>query len=158
MAPPPTITHCASLRMHHLPVIHLASLLSAGRRRYTRPGPRVGSCFRTGLRLSSMTISDYRSALVTGASAGIGEAVVTDLCARGLTVHAVARSEDRLEALADATGCTNHVLDVRDTTAMEDLFGSLGVDVLVNNAGVVGQSSRFPMQTRPISTRQSPPT
>ncbi len=83
-----------------------------------------------------MTISDYRSALVTGASAGIGAAVVSDLCARGLTVHAVARREDRLKALAAATGCSTHVLDVRDTAAMDGLFGSLGVDVLVNNAGV----------------------
>jgi len=83
-----------------------------------------------------MTISDYESALVTGASAGIGAAVVSDLCARGLTVHAVARRQDRLVDLAAATGCTTHVLDVRDTVAMEELFGSLGVDILVNNAGV----------------------
>ena len=83
-----------------------------------------------------MTISDYRAALVTGASAGIGEAVVADLCARGLTVHAVARRKDKLKALGVATGCTTHVMDVQDTTAMDDLFGSLGVDVLVNNAGV----------------------
>ena len=83
-----------------------------------------------------MTLTDYDTALVTGASAGIGAAVVADLCGRGLTVHAVARREDRLAELAAATGCSTHVLDVRDTGAIDDLFGSLDIDVLINNAGV----------------------
>ena len=83
-----------------------------------------------------MTLTDYDTALVTGASAGIGAAVVADLCGRGLTVHAVARREDRLAELAAATGCSTHVLDVRDTEAIDDLFGSLDIDVLINNAGV----------------------
>ena len=48
-----------------------------------------------------MTISDYQSALVTGASSGIGEAVVEDLSQRGLAVHAVARRAERLEELKE---------------------------------------------------------
>ncbi len=48
-----------------------------------------------------MTISDYQTALVTGASSGIGEAVVEDLVKRGLTVHAIARRADRLEELKE---------------------------------------------------------
>ncbi len=83
-----------------------------------------------------MTLSDYRSALVTGASSGIGAATVAVLRARGLTVHAVARREDRLQELADLTGCTTHVLDVRDTNGLNVLATSLRVDVLVNNAGL----------------------
>ncbi|RMT79461.1 Oxidoreductase, short chain dehydrogenase/reductase family [Pseudomonas savastanoi pv. nerii] len=47
-----------------------------------------------------MPFSDYKTALVTGASSGIGEAVVERLCAEGLQVHALARSADKLAALA----------------------------------------------------------
>ena len=83
-----------------------------------------------------MALEDYRTALVTGASSGIGAAVVTALAARGLTVTAAARREDRLEALAEETGCTPLVLDVRDTKALYDALGGLEVDVLVNNAGL----------------------
>ena len=83
-----------------------------------------------------MTISDYKTVLVTGASAGIGAAVVRDLTSRGLTVHAFARRAERLNDLAAETGCTPHQLDVRDTSAMTELFSEIGADVLVNNAGV----------------------
>ncbi len=83
-----------------------------------------------------MALDDYRTALVTGASSGIGAAVVTALRARGLTVHAAARRAERLEALAAETGCQPVVLDVRDTAALYDALGGLEVDVLVNNAGL----------------------
>ncbi len=83
-----------------------------------------------------MALDDYRTALVTGASSGIGAAVVTALTARGLTVYAAARREERLEALAKETGCTPLVLDVRDTEALYRALGGLEVDILVNNAGL----------------------
>ena len=83
-----------------------------------------------------MTISDYQTALVTGASSGIGEAVVGDLAKRGLIVHAIARRADRLEELKEKTGCTTHILDVRDTKELNDLFSSVAPDILINNAGV----------------------
>ena len=75
--------------------------------------------------------------LVTGASSGIGAATVRRLVAEGHLVHAVARREGRLAALAEATGCTTHVLDVRDTDGVMATTESIGpVDVLVNNAGL----------------------
>jgi 3-hydroxy acid dehydrogenase/malonic semialdehyde reductase len=83
-----------------------------------------------------MAISDYKTALVTGATSGIGAEVVKQLCARGLTVHATGRRADRLEALAGETGCRTHALDVRDTAALYDTLGGLSVDILVNNAGI----------------------
>lgn len=83
-----------------------------------------------------MAIGDYQTAVVTGASSGIGAATVEALCARGLDVHAIARRADRLAVLAERTGCVPHVLDVRDTAALDRLLHSLETDVLVNNAGL----------------------
>jgi len=83
-----------------------------------------------------MSFSDYRTALVTGASSGIGAAVVERFCREGLEVHAVARSAERLAELARRTGCRAHALDVTDTAGLAHLAGEVGFDILVNNAGV----------------------
>jgi NADP-dependent 3-hydroxy acid dehydrogenase YdfG len=83
-----------------------------------------------------MPFSDYRTALVTGASSGIGAAVVRRLRAEGLEVHAVARSRDSLLALAEATGCIAHVLDVTDLQGLTQLARDVAFDILVNSAGV----------------------
>lgn len=81
-------------------------------------------------------LSDYKSALVTGASGGIGAAIVTRLAGHGIKVHAVARGRPRLEALAAKTGCVPHAIDIRDTDALEKLDVLREIDILVNNAGV----------------------
>ena len=83
-----------------------------------------------------MPFSDYKTALVTGASTGIGAVTVERLAKRGLHVHAVARNADRLEDLARRTGCTPHSVAITDTDALTDLVRDIEVDVLVNNAGV----------------------
>ena len=83
-----------------------------------------------------MPFSDYRTALVTGASSGIGAAVVRRLCREGLQVHALARSADALAALAKETGCTAHAIDVTDLPAVTALTQQVPFDILVNNAGV----------------------
>ena len=83
-----------------------------------------------------MPISDYKTALVTGASSGIGAATVERLCREGVTVHALARRTDALEALAARTGCIPHAADVSDLDAVTRLAGATGFDILVNNAGV----------------------
>ena len=75
------------------------------------------------------------TAIVTGASAGIGEATVRALRQLDMTVYAAARRVDRLQALAEATGCVALELDVRDRDAVAGL-GSLGPDIVVNNAGL----------------------
>ena len=83
-----------------------------------------------------MTYSTYRTALVTGASTGMGEATVVQLREQGLTVHAVARDAERLSDLAERTGAIAHIVDLSDIDAVERELGGLEIDVLVNNAGV----------------------
>jgi len=82
-----------------------------------------------------MAFSDYRTALVTGASSGIGAATVRRLAAEGLEVHAVARDADRLKALSTETGCRVHAVDVSKLDALTALAKSAEFDILVNNAG-----------------------
>jgi NADP-dependent 3-hydroxy acid dehydrogenase YdfG len=80
--------------------------------------------------------ADNRVAVVTGASAGIGEATAKNLAAQGFHVVAVARRSDRISALATEIGGTAVVADVTDDAAVEALAARLDrVDVLVNNAG-----------------------
>jgi Short-chain alcohol dehydrogenase of unknown specificity len=79
----------------------------------------------------------YRTALVTGASRGIGAAICRRLSALGLEVHAVARSAESLDELRRDVPVIPHVADVTDVARMEQIFGEVEVDVLVNNAGVV---------------------
>lgn len=83
-----------------------------------------------------MPISDYRTAVVTGASSGIGAAVVERLCREGVQVHALARSGDALRELAQRSGCIPHTLDVTDLAGITKLAETVEFDILVNNAGV----------------------
>ncbi|QRM57074.1 SDR family oxidoreductase [Sinorhizobium sp. BG8] len=83
-----------------------------------------------------MPFADYKTALVTGASSGIGAAVVERLCRENIEVHAVARSEKALNELAARTGCIAHAIDVTNRQAIADLAGRMEFDILVNNAGV----------------------
>jgi uncharacterized protein len=90
--------------------------------------------------------SESATALVTGASAGIGEATARELATRGHGVTLVARREERLRALADELSRTHGVraeaiaADLGDEAARERLASQieglgLQVEVLVNNAG-----------------------
>lgn len=80
------------------------------------------------------------TALVTGASAGIGEQFARQLAARGHDLVLVARSRDKLESLAaDVAGSATVIgCDLaRDATSLADQVRERGLDVdlLVNNAG-----------------------
>lgn len=76
------------------------------------------------------------TALVTGASSGIGAATVRALTMAGLRVWALARREDRLAALAAETGCTPVIADVNDGDGLAAALAPLTPDVVVNNAGL----------------------
>ena len=83
------------------------------------------------------TTDDRPVAVVTGASAGIGEATSRVLAGQGFHVIAVARRADRIEALAAEIGGSASVADVTEDAAVAALVEKLPgpVSVLVNNAG-----------------------
>jgi NAD(P)-dependent dehydrogenase (short-subunit alcohol dehydrogenase family) len=87
-------------------------------------------------------------AVVTGASSGIGEATARRLARLGMTVVAVARRADRLQALAsEQPGIVTHVADVTRTEDIDALAGWVRSEfgachALVNNAGVGGGTFR----------------
>ena len=77
-----------------------------------------------------------RTALVTGASSGIGEATVRALAAAGLATVAAARRLDRCEALANEVGGEAVELDVTDAASVAALADAVrDVDVIVHCAG-----------------------
>jgi 3-hydroxy acid dehydrogenase / malonic semialdehyde reductase len=85
----------------------------------------------------------YRSALITGASRGIGEAVLRSLAGRGLTMHAMALPDDDLRRVGVETGAVVHGLDIRDRAAVAASLDGAEFDVVVNNAGVLPQLESF---------------
>ncbi|MEU6777600.1 SDR family NAD(P)-dependent oxidoreductase [Nonomuraea angiospora] len=78
-----------------------------------------------------------RTAVVTGASSGIGEATARRLAAEGFEVVAGARRRERLDKLAAEVPSIRPVtLDVTSQESVDALAGSLErCDVLINNAG-----------------------
>ena len=77
-----------------------------------------------------------RTAVVTGASSGIGAATAVRLAAEGFDVVAGARRVDRLDALAERIGARALPLDVTDPASVASFAAAIDrVDVLVNNAG-----------------------
>ncbi|BBB27113.1 SDR family oxidoreductase [Amphritea japonica] len=83
-----------------------------------------------------MALDHNITALVTGASSGIGEATARALRLQGVKVYAAARRIDRLEKLASETGCIPIHLDVRDRQAVKEFGEKYPIDILINNAGL----------------------
>src|SRR5262245_18683925 len=90
-----------------------------------------------------------RTALVTGASRGIGRAIAFSLCRAGFDVVFAARGIEQSETIAAeiaaCPGCEGRSmrvnLDVTSADSVKDAFGRVlkekaRVDVLVNNAGI----------------------
>ena len=89
---------------------------------------------------------DDRTALITGASQGIGQAVARRMAESGARLVLAARSTDKLEALADelraaGTEAVPLTLDLASPETVEERLAELeepfsAIDVLVNNAGI----------------------
>jgi NAD(P)-dependent dehydrogenase (short-subunit alcohol dehydrogenase family) len=87
------------------------------------------------------------TALVTGASSGIGRATATELARLGADVVVVARRKDRLDDLVSWIGAaggsaSSIVADITDETAAQDVVARTverhgRLDILINNAGVM---------------------
>jgi short-subunit dehydrogenase len=100
-----------------------------------------------------------KTALITGASYGIGEAFARRLAADGANVVITARSRDRLDKLADQLRSRHGVnvtvieADLARLSATEEIFHAtegtgLQIDLLVNNAGFggVGDFADIPLE------------
>lgn len=84
-----------------------------------------------------IAVMGMRTAVVTGASSGIGAATVRHLTDAGFHVICAARRRARVEALAGEVGGTAVVCDVTSPAQVDTLAEVVGprLDVLVNNAG-----------------------
>jgi len=87
-----------------------------------------------------------RTALVTGASRGIGRAIALALAREKIDLAVTARSRENLESLRDEVkplgiSCTVHATDLAQASAVHDTLDYFGsrcgnIDILVNNAGI----------------------
>src|ERR1700760_1443507 len=98
-----------------------------------------------------------KTALITGATSGIGEAATRAFAAAGWRVIATGRRAERLEALVDAVGADKvhpAAFDVTDEAARDAALAALpngfrGIDLLINNAGLA--LGRNPAQTADLA-------
>jgi NADP-dependent 3-hydroxy acid dehydrogenase YdfG len=112
-----------------------------------RPSDKTCTNYRNGERTMTTQTNQPKVILITGASSGIGEAMVRLLAAQGHQLVIGARRTERLAALAEtirASGGSVHYRALDVTSAADvnafaqfalDTFGR--IDVIVNNAGVM---------------------
>jgi NAD(P)-dependent dehydrogenase (short-subunit alcohol dehydrogenase family) len=107
-----------------------------------------------------MSTNNGRTALITGASRGLGLALSRSLAARGWNLNITARDASRLRAVRDELAVVTHVAalagDVIDPKHREALTvlarGHAGLDAIVNNAGLLGPSPQPALLSYPLET------
>ena len=117
-----------------------------------------------------MSRLDGKTALVTGATGGIGEAIATRFVEEGSSVMLVDRSPEKLDAtagrLAGSGNMATCVADVTDEAAVADAVAATvesfgGLDILVAAAGIQGLASynltqRKCFDSRKLLNRENP--
>jgi NAD(P)-dependent dehydrogenase (short-subunit alcohol dehydrogenase family) len=97
------------------------------------------------------TLGGMTTTLITGANKGLGHEAARRLIAAGHDVWAAARDERRGRTAAEELGARFVRLDVTDdvsvAAAAEQVGAAGGLDVLVNNAGIVGARTTVPETT-----------
>jgi|TARA_B100000809_G_scaffold213379_1_gene217695 NADP-dependent 3-hydroxy acid dehydrogenase YdfG len=100
-----------------------------------------------------MSDTNYKTALVTGATSGIGMATAIKLSEAGIKVIATGRRLEKLKALKSKISCEIIELDIRDQDKIYSSLENLEIDILVNNAGVGrGFSPIFKTDPKDINT------
>jgi NAD(P)-dependent dehydrogenase (short-subunit alcohol dehydrogenase family) len=105
-----------------------------------------------------MDIHHERTALITGASRGLGLALARGLAARGWNLILTARDPDRLRLVRDELARVTHVaaiagdvIDPRHREALAVLArGHSGLDAVINNAGTLGPSPQPALLDYPL--------
>src|SRR5213592_4338914 len=99
-----------------------------------------------------MSTPTPRTALVTGASSGIGRATAKRLVERGYTVVGTSRDPSSIPGPEKLEGVRYRALDLRDVESIDGFLGAMRaeqvtIDVLVNNAG---ESQSGPLEEIPF--------
>ncbi len=82
-----------------------------------------------------------KTILITGASDGLGQALAENLAPNNKVII-LARTEEAMKKIAERTGCSYYVCDVRDAKQVASTFDKISkehgqIDVLINSAGVI---------------------
>jgi NAD(P)-dependent dehydrogenase (short-subunit alcohol dehydrogenase family) len=104
------------------------------------------------------TDNNGKTALITGASRGLGLALARGLAQRGWNLIITAQDRLRLGAVRDELAAITHVAalagDITDSLHQEQLGvlarGHAGLDAVVNNAGILGPSPQPPLLEYPL--------
>src|SRR4026209_2833535 len=103
-----------------------------------------------------------RTALITGASRGLGLALARGLAEHGWNLIITARDSERLRAVRDELATRTHVAaiagDVTDAAHRDALAvlarGHSGLDAVINNAGALGPSPQPPLLEYPLDVME----
>lgn len=86
-----------------------------------------------------------KTAIVTGGSSGIGQAIARAMVEAGATVYVLGRNAEKLKKAAESINARYIVVDINDIPAMElaihDLSQNVDIDILVNSAGTHGNDA-----------------
>ncbi|MEP6730477.1 MAG: SDR family oxidoreductase [bacterium] len=106
------------------------------------------------------TAQQQRTALITGASRGLGLALARGLAAHGWNLILTARDAERLRTVRDELATRTHVAaiagDINDAEHRRALAvlarGHAGLDAVINNAGALGPSPQPALLDYPLDT------